>query len=1152
MTSSPFTIPQSTIDAQRRASDPSVSAWVAANAGAGKTKVLVDRVVRLLLAGTPPARILCLTFTKAAAANMSLRVINLLSQWVTISDTELRKVLEELEGRRVGRQDLAKARRLFARAVETPGGLKIETIHAFCERILHLAPFEAGVPAQFTVIEETAVSEMITQATEKVLSDALEQADHELTGAYKLVSQETGRDQLMEAVSAALTFLPTLEKHGGYTNFLKALRATLGLYPQDTMTTFQRKILDDGWTQEQHDEIRAALRKGKKTDEKRADALEAFQRSSLWEEKWKYLSDIFFDANGLPRKDDTIVTKGIDPEIREQIIHERDRISILRDQMRSMEALERTEALFFLSIRIHAAFTEAKTRKSALDFDDLIRRTLELLEHSDTAWVLYKLDRGIDHILIDEAQDTSPEQWSILRRLTEEFSVGQGVAGNKPRTVFAVGDPKQSIYSFQGADPREFETSRRSWSKRARDAFLAFENIQLTLSFRTASAVLTAVDATFQIAENYTGLSFEDNATGTVHASARQTSPGQVELWPVEEAQDTIEPEAGLHPVDAPEPDSAPLLLAKRIAQAIKTWIDTGDENGRHWRAKDILILVRKRGTAFEAVIRALKLEEIPVAGQDRLNISDHIAVMDLVSVGRAALLPDDDLSLAEALKSPLVGWTDEDLERIAGSRTDSDSLAAALQSFACKEDVAAQKGLKELELWQKLARHHGPFGFYAMLLGSGEARAKLVARLGHEAADAIDAFLSAARTAEFSETPSLASFLSRFEETEHVIKRDLETQRDEVRVMTVHGAKGLEASLVIVMDGGDALGRDPPLLSVSSPLMHCPLPLWVPFKKDDSTFVQNIRRQWHAKQLEEHHRLLYVAMTRAKDRLVIAPYASGKTSQTDPNAWSEMIRRGLEAHGETLHALSTPYGEVEIWRDDLTVPVHQEEKNTNFSFEDATPDWLFQTVPPESEPLPPVRPSHMNSSDIIEPKEFRQSSARARIKGNLIHSLLEHIPYKIPENWSAAAMTFLSARVPSWSDADKRQIIAQVSGIIHEERLAPFFSEYAKSETAISGNLSTDMGVVPVSGRVDRLAVGEETVFIADFKSTPRIPQQESAISQNHILQLALYRALLQQIFPEKEVRAFLVYTAGPTLWELSLTTMDTVLQQFLHKNIF
>ena len=1147
---SEFKIPQATIDNQNKAADPKVSAWVAANAGAGKTKVLADRVVRLLLAGTPPSRILCLTFTKAAAANMSLRVIKLLGDWVTMDDEQLRETLENLQGTKINRDELHLARRLFAQAVETPGGLKIETIHAFCERILHLAPFEAHVPPQFDVIEETATKDLIIQSIETILNEALEKPESSLAQAFHQIRMDLMGEDLVDTITAVLKLIPAFIKNGTLKQIEPLLQTVLGICPDDTVSRIQNNILERGIPLSKYDQIIETLRKGKSTDIKQADALQSYMNADGFEDKWAYLSIVFFKKDGDPKDEARIITKGIDDDTRSYLVDERDRLTVLRDKLRSAHAIERTKALFCVSERIFHLYSEAKKKLSVLNFDDLISRTLDVLENTGSSWILYKLDRGIDHILIDEAQDTSPEQWRILRKLTEEFSAGQGQSGDKRRTIFAVGDPKQSIYSFQGAKPKEFESSRRYWERRFHQASQIFETVNLTLSFRTAESVLEAVDATFKIEENYKGLGFDQSQeVGTIHASARASAPGVVEIWPTEQPLLTEEPVAGIHPVNAPDPASAPILLARRIANAVRIWTTRGDNTGRIWKAGDILILVRKRGTAFEAVIRALKKTGIPVSGQDRLNITQHIAVQDLISIGRTILCPEDDLSLAEALKSPLTDFSDEDLECIAALRTDEEPLIKALERAAQQQHGKAQEGLAAFTLWQHIAANQTPFSFYTALLGMGGARAAFISRMGQEAADAIDAFLSFARTSELSGTASLAFFIAQFEKSLHTIKRDMETQRDEVRVMTIHGAKGLEAPLVVVIDGGDTTGQDPVLLEIETEFSENPLPLWVPLSKNDSAMIRSFRQQSREQSLEEHHRLLYVAMTRAKDRLVIASHASGRSAELSAQSWTTMIQRGVEHSGKELRNITTEYGKANIWQDEelKSVPcgknAFEPDETSHF---DPLPDWLKNPVANEPNPLPPLRPSLLTAKPHEETRNIRNSSVLSRQRGNLIHALLEHLPLLTQENQRAAGLHYLSTRAPHLQSADHVAMVDQALSVMMHESLSVLFSSTARTEVAVSGMVQTAAGLKTISGRIDRLAITDHAVFIADFKTDPHPPHNKKQIRFSHLLQISMYGTLLRQIFPTKKIIPFLVYTAGPILWEITDTEMKEALDAY------
>lgn len=1120
-------IPDYTKQAQRRAANPLASAWVSANAGAGKTKVLTDRVVRLLLAGSLPGRILCLTFTKAAAANMAIRVFERLGRWVTMDDESLTAELTELQGEPPTRTQLRLARTLFARAVETPGGLKIDTIHAFCERLLHLVPFEANVPARFAVLDESQSEELLAEARANALADAQAGEAPHLVEALDILSVDATGDALTEAINAALRCKAFLADPTGPAR----LREALGLKAGETRESIERALLEDGLDQASWLSLARELRTGKATDEERAANLIAAAEASDPAEKLKHYLSVFLTKEGEPRAEPRFVTKEVDAAVKAALLGELARIVGLLDKRKAAHALERTTALFTLATDIKRRIEQTKARQGALDFEDLIDKTLALLSRGDAAWVLYKLDRGIDHVLIDEAQDTNPEQWEILRRITEDFTAGAGASGQRVRTLFAVGDPKQSIYGFQGAAPQEFEATRRSWSQKVKDAMLHFEDVSLTMSFRSAKAVLSAVDATFAVEKNFKGLSFEDRAVGTVHESARPHAPGFVELWPTEVPAQEEEPEAWVLPVDAPEPKFPPVVVARRIAAAVKQWTTRGDEMGRLWKAGDVLVLVRKRGTAFEAVIRALKEAGVPVAGADRLNIGEHIAVLDLIAAARAALLSEDDLTLATALKSPLVGLTDEDLIRIAATRADHESFLAALERHAKDNDEAARRGWEALQAWRTLARQHGPFGFFATLLGPRGGRRQLVARLGSEAGDAIDAFLCYAHQFEMTQTPSLTVFVNRFESADHTIKRDLDSTHDEVRVMTVHGAKGLEAPIVVLIDGCEVLGRDPPLLHLPA-AGSSPVPVWSPGRKSDCAVMERARTTLHAKALEEHNRLLYVAMTRAKDRLVIAPYRT-RGEKNPQDAWCEMIREGLIAKTGGLEHEEAPYGPIEIWRDGAplarTPAAESEVAPLDAS---SVPDWLTRPAEEEPEPEPPIRPSSaLGAAERPARPGDGPYAPQARLRGTLVHALLERLPALPREHREDMARAYVRARAPRLKADMAASVVDHALGVLHHESLAPLFGPGSRAEAPIAGKVSIPNGDLTVSGQIDRLAVLESEVLIADFKTTASAPKPGAKPPQSYVAQLALYRRLLQQIYPNKRIRPFLVWTAGPVV---------------------
>jgi ATP-dependent helicase/nuclease subunit A len=1134
----PFVVDDLTQANQRRAADPRASAWVSANAGAGKTKVLTDRVVRLLLDGAPPGRILCLTFTKAAAANMAIRVFRLLGRWVTLDDAALAAELADLTGERAGPDRLRMARRLFARAVETPGGLKIETLHALCERLLHMFPFEANVPARFVVLDDTKARELFEIEMANVLADAVSNGDTPLSAALARVTPEATGDTLRAAIRSAMRARALIGDRAGLDDAFARLHGALGLAAEETAERIEAAILDGGPGCEPDDRaaLVEALRTGKANDEKLAEALAAAETERVRSEAQPDRSEalalyrgVFFTQKDEPKADSSLGTKSVPPTVKDALIAERERLVPLFDRLRAARAHARTQALFQIAAEIHRRVEAQKARLGALDFDDLIHKALDLLDRVGAGWVLYKLDRGIDHVLVDEAQDTNPEQWAILRAITQEFAAGDG-ARTGTRTRFAVGDPKQSIYGFQGAEPREFALTRAAWIAESRSAGLTFEDVPLTLSFRSTSLVLQAVDAVFALDAHNEGLSFEDTVRKTVHASARPGAPGAVELWPIAEPEPAAEPEAWTAPLDAPEISAPAIITARRVAQAVRTWTTRGDATGRVWRPGDVLILVRKRGPAFEEVIRALKGLGVPVAGQDRLEVSAHIAVADLVSAGRAGLLPADDLTLATALKTPLVGLTDDDLVRIATRRDLSETLEDALHRHATAGDAAAIRGIAALSDWIRLAGLHGPFGFYARLLGPQGGRAKLVARLGGEAGDAIDVFLAAAAQAETGEdAPSLGGFLARYvgAEAGHTVKRDLESGRDEVRVMTVHGAKGLEAPVVVILDGCEPLGRnDPPLLPLAMQGAVLP-PVWSAGKTQDCAAAGEARAALLARARQEHNRLLYVAMTRAADRLIVAPFR-GHERESEA-AWCRMIHAGLENAFGAGRSIELSYGPATVWHDGMATDRKPDGLPPTAALE-PEPSWLRSPVPPEPE-APTLSPSGaLQAADGTRVPPPRLADAQARRRGILIHALLQHLPRVERARREAAGLAFVRSRAPGLPRPAVYGIVRSVLRIIDDPDLAPLFAPEARAEVSLSGRVRTEQGERSVQGRVDRISVTADTVRIADFK-TGRPPGEDAPLPPAEAGQIALYARLLSQIYPGRTIRPMLIWTSGPVI---------------------
>ncbi len=1145
-------VPEEVLQRQREASDPAASAWVSANAGSGKTYVLAQRVIRLLLAGTEPAKILCLTFTKAAAANMANTVFNTLAQWTALDDAHLDEAIRTMSNARPNEGLRARARQLFALALDTPGGLKVQTIHAFCTRLLQQFPFEANVTARFAVLEDAAQRQLLDRTSLEVLLEAAAKPDTPLGRALAVAigaaSDQSFRDVVNEAIGARDAMLGWIGRCGGIEAAVGELSRTLGIATDDTVQTIDAEFFTGSLIPAaEWPAVAAALAEGSKGDCGHAERFASLGRLGAEDRLEAYLS-IFCTAELVPRK--TIVTKTIrerHPDLFRRLIAEQERVCGLLDRRRAALTRDRTGALLVIATAVIERYRAEKARRGVLDYDDLVDRARDLLSRIDAAWVHYKLDLGIDHVLIDEAQDTSPKQWDVVERLVAEFAAGAGARGALKRSLFAVGDDKQSIFSFQGAQPEAFADKRNAF-KRAYDASgLEFRAVEFKYSFRSLQVVLDAVDTVFRQPAAFRGLTADPVPTG--HTAVRAHAPGLVELWPLVEPDPKAPVEGWDAPFDTTTETSPRVKLARKIAACVRTWIARGDRVGdgdkRHpVRPGDVLVLVRQRGPLFEAVIRALKNAGVPVAGADRLILTEHIAVMDLMALTDALLLPDDDLALAGALKSPLFGLDEEQLFALAWNR--KGSLRAALQEKAAGDSVYADAATR-LERLREIARRATPFGFYAHVLGPEGGRRRILARLGLEANDALDEFLNLALDYERGETPSLQGFVAWLRAANAEVKRDMEITRDEVRVMTVHGAKGLEAPIVILADTttppAGPPGRQPRLLTLplpnSAPGASPPI-VWATRKADDIGPMGNARAAALDAAGDEYRRLLYVAMTRAADRLVICG-AVGLQRKPE-GCWYDLVAQAL-----TEHCSEEPSddGDGNVWRYRKATPPEEAPAPSvlvSFAPPPDTQPWLDRDAKPEPPPLVPLSPSSAYDEKVMVRTATGADRRLALKRGEVMHRLLQSLPGLPPQSRAEAARRHLS-RVKDFSDEQRDEMAQQAMRVLDDPRFAELFAPESRAEVPIVGRLARDGGAIAVSGQVDRLAVMPDAVLIADYKTNRPAPQRIEDVPEAYVTQLALYRAVLCELFPGKSVRAALIWTEVPDLMEIPAAAMDRAL---------
>jgi ATP-dependent helicase/nuclease subunit A len=1102
---------------QREAADPDLSAWVSANAGSGKTAVLVDRIVRLLLNGAQPARLLCLTYTRTAAAEMNERLNQRLGGWATMPLTQLKAELEAVTGTPPSDAELRRARSLFALALETPGGLKIQTIHAFCEALLGRFPLEAEVPARFSILDDRTAGETADSIRERILTQAAADPTGPIGQAVARIGELSGDGaigDIFAALKNARRAWRALPEGATLETRLRTLFARLGLRAGETEATVRAEVMTflDRFDLKR---VAAALRKGAKKAAARGEALTSALADPSPEVLMDALETVCLTGKGQAQADplDTAAKKadaGAEPIILELT----DAVLALKGRLDAAFVADATAHIYALAEPFFSEYDGTKRLQGLLDYDDLIDKAEALLTGQDAAaWVLYKLDGGIDHVLIDEAQDTSPQQWNIVRAVADEFFAGESRdapgGAHRPRTVFAVGDPKQSIFSFQGADPKSFLAVRDELAAKAQGAGRRFERVPLLKSFRTAAPPLNLVDAVFALPSMRDGVAEEGETIR--HLVHREHAAGRVELWPFVPASKREKPDDHWSPLDAIADDDPRRVLGAQIARRIHAMIankDILESQGRPVEPGDIMILVRRRDALAEEIIRQLKNLGVAVSGADRLQLASHMAVQDLLALGQFALNPDDDLNLGGLLKSPLVGLSEEQLFDLAYGR--EGRLWAALR--ARKDEPPFAGAFAQLTRIAARAGAMPPFEFYAHELGPDGAREKLLARLGEDADDPIDEFLNLTLAYEMEHAPSLQGFVDWFLRGGTEIKRDLDRGGGMVRVMTVHGAKGLEASVVFLPDTCQtptANNRNLFLDAGDGVL------LWTVDSSRDEKVRKQLKAERKAAEMREYRRLLYVALTRAQDRLIVCGAVNGKSKVPQPDSWYAAVDAGMKELG----AAEEPFGDGQMMSV-LTSPQAEPPRARAAAAEEiATP------------PVPHwAKVAHTPSVGLIEDAARRPSAVRhsgdtaALVLGRTVHDLLMRLggleaipPPETVARWAAAAGLTTDAAAEA-----ARQALNVRAGDAFQDLFGP----------GSRGELPFDVWLPEagrLNGRFDRIVLSAGVVRVIEYKTAAKPPRTPDQVPDDQARQMGQYVRAARILFPGRSIHGELVWTAGP-----------------------
>ncbi|HEY0214207.1 MAG TPA: double-strand break repair helicase AddA [Paenirhodobacter sp.] len=1115
---------------QIRAASPAQSIWLSANAGSGKTKVLTDRVARLLLNGTEPQKVLCLTYTKAAASEMQNRLLKRLGEWAMLDDAALRAELRKLgEPDGVTPDRLAQARRLFAQAIEAPGGLKIQTIHSFCGALLRRFPLEAGVPHGFAELDDRSGAEIRAEILEDIASGADRPVLDDLVMCYAgedLTSLIGGMTRHAEILATP----PTRDA------VLDALGLPPGLRPGDLGA-----MAFDGGEKALFDAVIPILRGQSATMKTLAGTLAAINLTAPGRADLDTLYDAFLKKADATPKSASIPTMVAAREMGEDLVADlhafMDRIATVRAAESALTVAERSLVLARFAAVFLPRYRARKARAGWLDFDDLIQRAGALLSSPSVAqWVLFRLDGGIDHILVDEAQDTSPGQWRVIERLADEFTAGEG-ARDEPRTIFVVGDRKQSIYSFQGADLQRYEAMRAHFAQKFAVIGRPLQDAELQHSFRSSLAVLRLVDLTFAVG-GAVGL-----GGAPEHVAFFEALPGRVDLWPAVAPADTAQDEAWEDPVDQPGAEDAHVVLARTVAAEIHAMIQAGvqipDRDGpRPVHEGDFLILVQRRSVLFQEIIRACKAAGLAVAGADRLKLGAELAVRDITAVLAFLATPEDDLSLAEALRSPIFGWTEQQLYDLAQPRKgylwQALRTSGRADSLAIVQDLLDQTDfLRPYDLIERLLNRHG-------------GRDRLIARLGAEAEDGIDELISQSLAYESTEIPSLTGFLGWLGADEIEVKRQLENEGRTIRVMTVHGSKGLESPIVVLPDTAKPRGaRGGELYPAKDGTI-----LWRGGTTVAPPAMQALAEAEQTRLREERMRLLYVALTRAEKWLIVA--AAGEVGAGE-DSWYALVAEGMDRAAEpvevsALSAQARNLGPVRRlchgdWPE--AAPGVQREATVAAPL----PDWALTRAPEPVRPAAILSPSDLGGAKALPGEtDFNDEDASKR-RGRQLHLLLEHLPGADPALWDGIAADLLGSGPDRAEAAEITQILTVAARVVALLQAQGFAGADTLAEVEITAALP-ELATLPelegarIHGTIDLLRVTDDRIWVLDYKSNAVVPGATDQVPLGLVRQLAAYRAALAQLYPGRQVDCGLVWTATGTMTWLGDAQMQAALR--------
>lgn len=1102
---------------QLSAANPNISVWVEASAGTGKTKVLSDRVLRILLnSDNPhPERILCLTYTKAGAVEMKSRIFERLSEWAVISEKKLEENIIKLfpEGQ-LSFDEFStykeRARTLFAVLLDTPGGIKIQTIHGFCQDLLSRFPIEAGVSPYFEVMESNEQSDILEQIRRDLLNDLELSALNDKAKYMMYITEnmkEANFDKALQEIIENHSKLQSIFNHyPNFDSFVQNLARRIGVDSDKLIIDHQTDFMN--FLRGYLATIVDTLNHGTPAENETASLLNSIIKNNFKAADFSLAQKLFLTGNKTPKIKGTKSSLAYNPDIAVTGQKIADKLNSTLRLITKQRLFFASRAIFGLAHELFSKYDEYKKQRAKLDYDDLIFYAGNLLADSSASdWVLYKLDGGIDHILVDEAQDTSPEQWKIIKSLSEEFFAGEG-SKNEQRTIFVVGDRKQSIFSFQGADPQKMEDMSHYFQNKIHNGF---EKINLDVSFRSTSAVLDTVNKIFSQPEAADGVVAKNEKVN--HLPYRVGEWGKVEIWPLiikDEAQNNDENDNEYSYLIQKKKTSPKYQLARQIALKIKDLMAKSLSTPRPLRFGDFMILVQKRSHFMNEFIRACKESNVNVSGADRMNLLEQIAIQDLISLAEFLLLPNDDLSLAEVLKSPLFNLTDDDLFKLCWNRKNA-NLWSKLKDFTEYRSIYEQ-----LQNLFNLVDFVRPFELFNYVLTKMNGRRNFILRMGYEVEDSLDEFMNLVLNFEKEHIPSLQNFVEWITSHSCEVKREIkQNESDAVRIMTAHGSKGLQARVVFLPDttiGNNVKNEQKLLVDEDGGVAY------YPFCKDNyDEKCKYVNQNDALKDAEERRRLLYVALTRAEDELYVCGYANSLKDLPE-DSWYSLCRRILEKEGKEQTGGEYTYE---------TAGYIAQKQKSDVVYDNKMPEvpaWINEFAKPESALSKPYTPSKIENDEDVDTISPLTEQGNYFKRGTIIHKLLQFLP-QTKENHKEIIAKYLSQT--GFSENQQKQIETEVLSLLNTTEFSDIFGQYSKAEVPIMGEINGRI----FSAQIDRLIIMPDKIKIVDFKTNRRIDE----IPQAYVNQLKIYAELIKRIYPDKPVETYILWTNKLKLTRIS-----------------